>query len=369
MPNLLTRETIEATVNALPIQGRIMLRLLLLQHLDVIQEDIEFMAADRPDPRFQAGVKSTVTVIAKEAIQGVADRAAQYRTQIRQKRERMGLQIECLRQQIRYGELLCTEAERLLTTTFGIDANTLKTLTAQARTAIPKPAMRELDQQWDKNDITEEEYRKKRLSMAYQTELRKLDRERKRLETAQREYTLANSAPLQDHEIAHIWGIPAGTLAARKVKFLHQYVQGLHAAVQQPLAGQPPVDLWKETFVTLMRGPIERSTVAYDWLEQTESALLEKLQSLAMKTMPEDLEGRFWPAVAQSLFALQRLATIQADRDLAPDTMKQEWLNRTAPLPKDAPLIAPQDAKTEEPQLGEMGEHVLRSMMGEEPRR
>ena len=200
MATTLTNETIESVINALPIQGRIMLRLLLLQYLDTTLEDVEFIATDRPDPRFQSGGKPFLQVVARETIQGITDRIAQYRNRSRQKREQTWLQIDCLRKQIAYGEAVCAQAERLLRERFGVDADTMTALRTHARAAIPKPAMRELDRQWDKNEIEEDEYRRKRLGIEYQTELRKLDRERKRLDTAQRDYSIAGHAPLHDSQ-------------------------------------------------------------------------------------------------------------------------------------------------------------------------
>src|SRR5437899_10788193 len=99
MATVLTPEQIEAVVHALPMQGRIMLRLLLLQYLDVTREEIEYMAADRPDPRFHAGEKPKTPYISQETIQGITDRVAPYRTSIRQKRERTWIQKKCPRTQ------------------------------------------------------------------------------------------------------------------------------------------------------------------------------------------------------------------------------------------------------------------------------
>lgn len=368
MATRLTGDMIEAAINALPLQGRVMLHLLLLQYLDVPQEEIDFMAADRPDPRFVSGAKPLVPVVAKETIQGLIDRVAQYRSQTRRKRELVWLQIDCLKKQIAYGDLLCAQAERLLRERFGLDAEAIARLRTQARAALPKPAIRELDRQWEQNEIEEEEYRRKRMGIEYQGELRKLDRERKRLETALRDYSIASQAALQDHEIGHIWGIPAGTLVARKAKFLHQYLQGLAASLQQ--AGQPQVDLWKETFKVLAERPVERSAAAYDSLDRTESSLMEKLNAFSSRTMAEDLESRAWLAVSQSLFALQRLSALQAEQDMDPEAVEQVLLNRSAPAPKDEPAGSAEPA-AESPatiQSEDWREHILRSMRGEDRR-
>src|SRR5262249_57931686 len=73
-PSLLTVEKIRSAIDALPLQGRIMLRLLLLQYLDVTDEDIRYIVADRPDPRCVAGTKPTNTTMTKESLKVVTDR-------------------------------------------------------------------------------------------------------------------------------------------------------------------------------------------------------------------------------------------------------------------------------------------------------
>jgi hypothetical protein len=59
------------------------------------------------------------------------------------------------------------------------------------------------------------------------------------------------------------------------------------------------------------------------------------------------------------------LAVIQSEWDLSPDAVEQELLDRIAPTPKVVELSEEEKAQL---QLGEMGEHVLRSMLGEEKR-
>lgn len=382
---MLTQELITSVLDSLPVQSRIMLRLLLLQYLDVTGEDIERMAADRPDPRFHAGGKPTTPYISRETIQGIADRVAEYRTRYRQKRERAWLQIECLHKQIVLSESFCSLAERLLVTRFGLAADAVNEIAKQARTALPKPAVRELDRRWDKDEITEENYRKSRLCIEYQAFLRKLERERKRLELAKRELATWSGVPLQDHEIGHIWGIPASSLAARKAKTLSQYLQGVQTKLQASRLGTeraitPPIDLWKETFAALARQPIERSVAAYDGLEGTEAALLDKLTAFAYGTLPEESESRFWLSLVQeashaaeygnklkSLFALQRLHAILAELDSASASLEQELLARVSPKPKEMAVVPEPESKTADLKLGEMGEHVLRSFKGESP--
>lgn len=381
MSTVLTKDHIVAAVDALPIQGRIMLRLLLLRYLDIAPEDIQYMATDRPDPRFQSGGKPVIPYISQETLQGITNRAEHYRSLARQKRERLKLQIDCLDRLLARNEALIELASTLLTTRFAMSPEAVAEVRTQSRTAVPKPVLRELDRKWELNEISEEDYRKERVGLELQRLLRRVESDRKRLAQAKREFDAANTAPLQDHEIGHIWGIPAGSLSARKAKYLTQYLQGLQsrlgAAPPTPPANTPPVDLWQETLAVLSRSPVERSAATYDGLERTEGALIEKLTLFASGAFPEDLESRFWLSLIQdsrhqaeygskavSLFALQRLLAILDDMDMSVDALEADLLARVSPASKASP-----DAQTEasptEPQLSEMGEHVLRSFMGE----
>ena len=93
----LTIEKIESAITAMPMQGRIMLRLLLLQYFDITDEEIVYIVTDRPDPRCVAGSKPTNTSMTKESIKVVTDRRDQYHRQVRLKRERTWLQCESIR--------------------------------------------------------------------------------------------------------------------------------------------------------------------------------------------------------------------------------------------------------------------------------
>lgn len=364
-----TREQIESVIARLPIQGRIMMHLLLLQYFEVPQEEIEYMQADRPDPRMAAGSKRIVSVISKDALQGITDRVVQYQSQTRRKRERLWLLCQCLERQIHRTQALIAAATRLLTTRFHLGADALQEVHSQAGQSILKPVVRELNGRWERNEIEEEEYRARRLIAEYQTLLRKLGRDRKRLEVSQRDFDRVNRAPLQDHEVAHIWGLPAGSLAARKVKYLTQYLEDLQKSVEGgPLRSLPQdthADLWKETFSVLATSPVERSVAPYDGLEHTESALLEKLGTLASGALSEELESRFWLPVSLSLYTLQRLAVIQSEWDLSMEAVEEELLARISPAPKQTQTELSEEDHAQR-QLGVIGEHVLRSMLGEE---
>ncbi len=363
----LTETQILAVINAMPQQGRIMLRLLLLQYIDVESEDVDYMAADRPDPRMQAGAKPTVQSISKEDLAFMHARVAQYRSASRQKRERVWLQMECLRKQLALSQAICEAAVRLLTGRFGVGEADVAELKAQARIAIPKPAIRELEQKWDRDEIAEEEFRRRRLAVEYQTELRKAERDRRRLEVVGREYALVSNAPLQDHEIAHIWGIPATALTGRKVKYLHQYMQALQQELARSAAAAgaqlPPVDLWRETFAVFGQRPAERSVVAYDWTERTEAQLMEKITAYVARAMTEEQEARQWVVFLKSLYALQRLLIVYNDQDLSPEAVEETLLARVSPKPKvTAEQAAAEGASGE---MSDWKEHVLKSMYGE----
>jgi hypothetical protein len=377
----LTIETIRSVIDTMPVQGRIMLRLILLQYLDVTDEEILYIVTDRPDPRCVAGTKPTNTSMTKESIKVVTDRRDQYRRQVRLKRERTWLQCESLRSLAELREAFADRARTLLAERFSVSADTLEALRASARTALPKPAIHLLEQRWDAGDITAEDFQQQRLSIEFQTQLRLAEKYHTRLKQAERERQSAISAPLQDHEIAHVWGLPAGSLAARKVKYLTQYLQALQSAVQTA-AGAPstsPLDLWKETFTVLDGQPIERSLSTYDGLEKTESALIDKLTAMVWGGLSEEIEFKFWTSlvfgassnamhseVTRNLFGLQRLITVINDMDHSPEAIDADLLKRTAAVPKVEVGVLEDPAGPPQQQLSEMQTQILNSLRGED---
>jgi len=367
-PTALTYEHVHAALDGLPIQGRIMIRLLLLQYFDVPQDEIEFMAADRPDPRLQSGTRLKSGVVPKDAVQGIVNRIGEYRFHVRRRRERLWLQTEYFRKQIARTEQLASIAERLLKDRFGISPDEVQELKSRARAAVPRPMIRDLESRWDRNEIEEDVFRAKRLAVEYQTLLRRLERDRKRLETVTREFETASRTALQDHEIGHIWGLPAGTLAARKIKYLQAFLGSVQAKIGAVPAseGPAPANFWTDSLAVLSKQPVERSVAPYDGLQYTEEALLEKLTTLCSGTVSEEIESRLWPELVKSLFGLQRLAAVQSEMDLSPEALEQELLQRVSPTPKEVPVVEDQSA----PQTQEdaMRDHVLKSIMGEDRR-
>jgi len=381
--SILTADMIRSVIDAMPMQGRIMLRLIMLQHFDVTDEEILYMVADQPDPRCVTGTKRTHSLMTKESIKAVTDRRNQYRRQVRLKRERTWLQCESLQRLADLREALAGRARTILTDRFSVSAEILDALQASARTVLPRPAIRLLDQRWETDEITAEDYQQQRLSIEYQTQLRMAEKYHKRLNLAERERQTAIYAPLQDHEIGHVWGIPAGSLAARKVKYLTQYLQALQTKLQ---AGTPdaaattsPLDLWKETFAVLAEQPIERSLSTYDGLEKTESALIDKLTLMVWGSLAEESEVKFWTSlvfgassnamhseITRNLFGLQRLTAILNDMDTSIEALDEELLKRTAPRQKleAGALEGPAEPPVKE--MSEMQAQILNSMRGED---
>ena len=381
--SLLTADIIRSVIDAMPMQGRIMLRLIMLQHFDVTDEEILYIVADRPDPRCVAGTKPTNTNMTKEAIKAVTDRRDQYRRQVRLKRERTWLQCESLGRLARLREDLAARARAILTERFSVSAETLDALQASARTVLPRPAIRQLEQRWDTDEITAEDYQRQRLSIEYQTQLRMAEKYHKRLNLAERERQTAIYAPLQDHEIGHVWGIPAGSLAARKVKYLTQYLQALQMALRasapDAAATTSPLDLWKETFSVLAEQPIERSLSTYDGLEKTESALIDKLTLMVWGSLAEESEVKFWTSlvfgassnamhseITRNLFGLQRLIAILNDMDTSREALDEELLKRTAPRQKLEAGALEGSSEPAVKELSEMQAQILNSMRGED---
>lgn len=378
------REDIEATIESLSIQNRTMIRLLLLQYQDVTKEGIEYIAADQPDSRFMAGVQPTSKPWIGEAIREVGARVDQYRLFLRQKRERPWLQIECLKKQMEMVDSAIHAAEDLLTTRLQADPVTIKDRKKSSISALPKPEIRRLDKAWDQDEISKEDYQTTRLLIEYQTLLRRRERQQRRLTSAQREFEHAGLAPMQDHEIAHIWGIPLGSLAGRKVKALHNYLTALQGRLESSKAmsdtSEVRPDLWRKTIHTLSTQPTERSIVSFiTGIERTEEALLEKLNTLADGTMAEEMESGFWQLITRvhdsehsgawdnhtrAIFALQRLSAIQSDIDPSPEDLEDDLMKIITPQPKGEALPAPEQQE-EEVELGEQALGVLNAFMGE----
>jgi len=380
----ISREQIETTIASLAVQNRTMIRLLLLQYLDLEKEDIEYMAADQPDSRFMAGGQPISKPSIGEAVREIGARVDQYSRLFRQKRERPWLQIECLKKQITLTDLAIEAAEDLLENRFQADPVTVKDRKKSGITALPKPEIRRLTKAWDQDEISEQDYQTTRLLVEYQSLLRRRERQRRRLVSAQREYEHSGLSPLQDHEIAHIWGIPLGSLSGRKVKAMHNYLTALQnqyeASTTHSASTEVRPDLWRETINTLSRQPVNRSVVSFiSGIERSEEALLEKLTTLADGTMPEELESSFWQLItrihdsehsgpwdshARAIFALQRLLAIQSEMDPTVEDLEDDLLKIVTPQAKGEALPTPEEQE-KELELGEQAQGVLNAFIGE----
>lgn len=365
-----------------------MIRLLLLQYFDVSQEDIDYLAEDQPDSRFASGEQPAKKASTAGAAMDIADRVSQYRTYCLHRRERPWLQIECLQKQMALTGGATTTAEALLGSHFGLDSDLIQEKKKTAFSSLPKPETRQLEKAWEQEEIAEEEFQKKRLLVELQTRLRRCERHRRRLNLAQREFERAGIATLQDHEIAHIWGIPLGSITGRKVKALHSYLSALQAKLDETNSlpdstdtGQRP-DLWKETIKTLSSKPVEKSVVSFEeksiLAAPTEEVLMEKLRAFASDTIPEESETPFWLAItkvrdtegddwdkqqAPSVFALQRLSAIQSEIESTLEDLERDLLTLVSPKQK---LEVVPESDEQPVELGEQGMGVLQALIGEQ---
>ena len=179
MSALLTSELIATTIEQAPIQGRVMLKLLLLQHFDITPEEISYIAADRPDPRCVAGSKPIHQMVKQDALRDVTNRRDEYRRRVRLRRERLWLQMEAMKGMIALAEGMVRTATDLLRTRYKLEAEAVDTIKHGARAAVPKPAIRQLNRRWDDNEISAEAYQEARLGLEIQAQLRLIDKYKK----------------------------------------------------------------------------------------------------------------------------------------------------------------------------------------------
>ncbi|MBA3964173.1 MAG: hypothetical protein H0X47_00040 [Nitrospirales bacterium] len=382
MPTTLRFEHIESAIQTLPTQGRTMLQLLLLQYLDLSPESIAYMVNDQPDSRFQAGNQPKGNPLSLEAERNITSRANQYRDYYRQKRERPGMHIEFLTQELKNIDKTIQIAERLLTSDFELTQNALQDAKTQSPSILLRQELRKLERGWDNQELSPKEYQTQRLLLEYQALLRRRGIFRRRLKFAQNDFIVSGNSPLQDHEIAHIWGIPLGSLVARKVKALQHFLtelqkhQDKHSAPDEPLQ---PINLWKEALDFLSQRPIEKSMVEYDGLGKTEEALLDQLRAFVDGSMSEPEESKFWTSItkvhdtefsgtwlsqARSIFAFQRLNALLNDMDFSDEGLEEGLRVKIYPQLPDDQLAPESDDKPIE--LSEKGVGVLNYFAGEQ---
>jgi hypothetical protein len=375
-------EHIESSLQALPIQSRAMLQLLLLQYIDVSQDEIDYMATDQPDSRFLSGTEPKGKSISLEAVQNVTSRSNQYKSYYRQKRERPGMHVEFLKESLALLDHKIRIAERILLEEYNTDEETIKTAKSQAPSVLLRQELRKLDRTWEREEIPQKDYQTQRLLLEYQALLRRRAIFRRRYKISQQEFVTAGTSSLKDHEIAHVWGIPLGSLAGRKVKALEQFLTLLqkHQGTSSPTNENTQLlDLWRATFNTLAQRPIERSLIEYDGLEKTEEILMSKLEAFVNGTMSEPEESKFWTSItkvndtefsgswashARSILAFQRLHALMNDMDLSDEALEDEIKAKITPkLPDDQIATEEEEAPVE---LGEQGLGVLNSFIGEQ---
>jgi hypothetical protein len=382
MPITIEFEHIQSALQALPIQSRTMLQLLLLQYIDVTQEEIDYMATDQPDSRFLAGKQPQGKTISLEAVQNVTSRSNQYKGYYRQKRERPGMQVEFLKEALTLINRKIRIVERMLHEDLSVDEETANAAKSQAPKVLLRQEIRKLERAWEHEEIPKKDYQIQRLLLEFQALLRRRAIFQRRYKIAQQEFITAGLSPLKDHEIAHVWGIPLGSLAGRKVKALEQFLkllQGYQNSSSPSNGNTQALDLWRETFNTLSQRPIERSLVDYDGLEKTEEILMEKLEAFVSGMMSEPEESKFWTSItkvndteysgswashARSILAFQRMHALLNDIDLSDEALEDEISAKILPKQSDDQIATEEEEKPVE--LGEMGLGVLNSFIGEQ---
>ncbi len=375
-------EHIESALKTLPLQSRTMLQLLLLQYIDVTQDEIDYMATDQPDSRFMAGNQPLEKSISLEAVQNVTARSNQYKGYYRQKRERPGMHVEFLKETLALIDRKIRIVEHMLLENFKATEETLQTARSQAPSVLLRQEIRKLDRAWDNEEIPQKDYQTQRLLLEFQALLRRRAIFRRRKKISEQEFVTAGTSSLKDHEIAHVWGIPLGSLAGRKVKALEQFLtimQGYQDTTSPSQDATQPLDLWRETFSTLAKRPIERSLVDYDGLEKTEELLMGKLEAFVTGLMSEPEESKFWTSItkvndtefsgswashARSILAFQRLHALMNDMDLSDEALEDELSAKVMPKLADDQIATEEEEKPVE--LGEQGFGVLNSFIGEQ---
>ncbi len=375
-------EHIETALKTMPVQSRTMLQLLLLQYIDVTQDEIDYMATDQPDSRFMAGNQPLEKSISLEAVQNVTSRSNQYKGYYRQKRERPGMHVEFLKETLALIDRKIRIVEHMLLESFNATEETIQTARSQAPSILLRQEIRKLDRAWDHEEIPQKDYQTQRLLLEFQALLRRRAIFRRRKKISEQEFVTAGTSSLKDHEIAHVWGIPLGSLAGRKVKALEQFLtimQGYQDTASPSNEATQPLDLWRETFSTLAKRPIERSLVDYDGLEKTEELLMGKLEAFVSGIMTEPEESKFWTSItkindtefsgswashARSILAFQRLHALMNDMDLSEEALEDEISAKIMPKLADDQIATEEEEKPVE--LGEEGFGVINSFIGEQ---
>ena len=342
-----TREHIDAAIASLQPVERVMIRLLMLQYLDPIYEDITFMAKERCEPNMAAGHRfggvalgvDRAIVLPKEWVTAIELKVHQYASEVREHRKRLDLQIAFLTDYLK-GLKTETEAiETLLVSNCEYSRESLDELRLQARQALISYSLRKLTARAEKQELEEDAYFKERLSLEYQAHHRRQERAKKRLAQVQQERQALMLSSLSDEHLATIWGIAKGPLMSRRVKAIQKYVHAIATTLNTPMQGgeyaaavnagvggrlaggskndgvgtQAVVmkeDLWSKTLMSLPPAspPAEPKQCDHGGAGK---GLPIRLKSLASYLISEEDERTLWTLASQCLSCLVRLRSVQ----------------------------------------------------------
>ena len=359
-PLTLTREHIETAIASLQPVHRVMIRLLLLPYMDPTPEDIFFMAQERKEPNMRAGGyvsqafggnadirREKINGVPKEWLVAVEYRAKEYQARLREHQGRLNLLIAFYSDYLDGLQQEVDATAQLLSTECELSQESLDDLLAQAKLSPLTYALKKLAARAEKQEVEEEDYRRERLSLEYQTHLRRRSRFTKRLEQVRLERHSSLASSLSDEFLAEICGTSVAPVTGRRVKAVQRYVNvlaatvkagldaaGLAAAVNAgigpKLAGgskndgvsskplDPSVDLWSQTVQTLAAEPMPYpAPKPCNHPEAGTKALLAKLRSMATYQLGEDEEVKMWARTTQCFNCLTMLRSAQQESGVA----------------------------------------------------
>ena len=408
----LTREQIETVIAALQPVQRIMIRLLLLPFMTPTSDDIFFMARERTEPSMRSGGniatafggnvnirREKINGVPKDWIVSVETRALLYQTQLRENLGRLNLLAAFFQDYLDGLQPELDVLEQLLSTECEMSQESLDDLRAQARLAPLTYSLKKLAARADKQEVEEEDYRRERLSLEYQSHLRRHNRFKKRLDQVRVERQAALISSLSDEFLAEVWGIAVGPIRNRRVKAIQAYLSALattlHASPDQAsitaainagigpkLPGgsrnegfsSTPValrdDLWSLTVQALGSEPI--SPVASQPCPHPGGglkSLTAKIRSLATYELGEDEETKIWTQTTQCPNCVAALRTAQLESgllDRQADAVLAQVMARTAMPRKETPAVVPEKAKDVPEETGLELEERLRPWLGDD---
>ena len=406
----LTRDQIEAAIASLPPVYRVMMRLLLLQYLDPASDDITFMAGERSEPNNRAGgnygtacnaktmTQPKVLGLPKDWIAATENKVNQFRSQLREQRERLDLLIAILGTYLEGLRLEIEAIEQLLTTECEFSPETLDDLRSQAKMTPVMYTLKKLALRAEKQEIEEEEYVRERLSLEYQAHIRRRDRFKRRLEQVSLERQAKLMSSLSDEFLATIWGIAKSPITDRRVKAVQKYIhalattmkgsldeEGWTAAVtaglgprlaggnkNEGIGSKPreiPSDLWSQTLLTLTTDPVSPSTPKPCGHDGGRKTLASMLRNMAAYTLSEDDEIKLWTTISQCLPCLRVLRAAQHEAEVVGipiDVLLIQVKTRTAlPRKEVAESPTPQTPAPAE-ERGELVEQILKDFIGDD---